>query len=583
MTYGSRLVLMAALSAALVSTGCQSRTGLAGPDSGAPVPSNPNPDTADPIIFVDAPGVDTTSPVPPAGAANLTVSPPNVDLGTIDVGVTSSPVVVTVTNTGNAISGPLTVTVAGTGLVVSGCSGMTLAPRANCIITIKANAAVVGRISGTIEVADSAASSQRISVTGIVVSPGMRLTLAPSPLDLGTVVMGKTTTESIAMTNGTPFDLTGIVITVSGTGFSRSATGTCTDTLASGQFCTIDVSFAATVTGLAKGTVTVQQGGVIFSVPVTVKVPSPGAPLFMSPPSASLQTVVGTPSSPVIFKVAGDLSTGVTVTITGSNAKDFSFSSDCPTIATTGANDTCQVTVVYNPKTAPTTNSVATLTVAQPGAVGGAATANLTGTATSSPGMCVAVPPCGGDVVGTWTVKSSCLKASGSSDISYLGLTCVPNVATITGSASVSGSLTLGADGKYTDNTVTTGSDSWQLDRSCTILSGTVVKCEAIGAVFSSSLSIYGYESFICQDVASSGGCTCQGKINQPGGMGLLCNDAMPKGKYRTASNKLTLGDWLTYSYCVNGDEMTLSPAPDWSTSFSTPYQGTVVLQRSGG
>lgn len=66
--------------------------------------------------------------------------------------------------------------------------------------------------------------------------------------------------------------------------------------------------------------------------------------------------------------------------------------------------------------------------------------------------------------------------------------------------------------------------------------------------------------------------------------VGKTATDAMPKGKYRTASNKLTLGDWLTYSYCVNGDEMTLSPAPDLSTSFfSTPYQGTVVLQRSGG
>jgi hypothetical protein len=379
MTYKKRLLLMAALPAAFALTGCQSRTGLAekGPDSGAPVPGNP--DTAGPVASVDVPGVDTTSTVQPAGTANLTVSPPNVDFGMIDVGATSPPVVVTVTNVGNGTSGPLTVTVAGTGIMVSGCSGMTLAPQANCILTITAKLTTVARISGTIEVGDSAAGSKKISVTGIFVSPGMRWTLAPSPLDLGTVVMGKTTTGSIAMTNGTLFDLTGIVITVSGTGFSRAATGTCTDTLASGQFCLIDVSFAATVTGSAKGTVTVQQGGVTTPVPVTAMVPSLGAALVIRPTAASLETVVGTPSSPVIFDVAGDVSTGVTVTLAGANAKDFSFTSSCPTVGTGGTSSSCQVSVVYNPKTAPATNSTATLTVAQPGTSGASASATLSG------------------------------------------------------------------------------------------------------------------------------------------------------------------------------------------------------------
>lgn len=417
MAYGNRLVLMAALSTALVSTGCQSKTGLAGsdsgtpvpgnpnPDSGAPVPGNPNPDTAEPVVSVDAaPGVDTNSSVPPAGTANLTVSPPNVDLGVFDVSLPSSPVVVTVTNTGNATSGPLTVTVAGAGLMVSGCSGMTLAPQANCTLTITAKLASAARISGTIEVGDGTAGSQRISVTGIVVHPGMQPTLVPSPLDLGTVVMGKTVTGRIVMTNVSFFDLSGITIAVSGTGFSLSASGTCTDKLAEQQSCNIDVSFTAGSTpGPAKGMVTVSQGGMIRPVAVTATVASSGAPLFISPPSASLQTVVGTPSSPAIFKVAGDLSTGVTVIIAGTNAKDFSFTSDCPTIGTSGSSDTCQINVVYDPKTAPVTNSVATLTVALPGAGGASASAALTGNATTSPANPVDLIPIDNTVSG-WTI-----------------------------------------------------------------------------------------------------------------------------------------------------------------------------------
>ena len=73
---------------------------------------------------------------------------------------------------------------------------------------------------------------------------------------------------------------------------------------------------------------------------------------------------------------------------------------------------------------------------------------------------CSEVSACGGDVVGDWEVKSQCLTFDGEADISYLGLTCVPNVASIKGSLKVTGKLSLGGDGKFTDSTVTTGSGS---------------------------------------------------------------------------------------------------------------------------
>jgi hypothetical protein len=207
------------------------------------------------------------------------------------------------------------------------------------------------------------------------------------------------------------------------------------------------------------------------------------------------------------------------------------------------------------------------------------------GSSSSGGGSCTEVTACGGDVVGTWEVKSQCLTFDGPADISYLGLTCVPNVAMIKGSLKVTGKLTLGSDGKYKDATTTTGSEVWQMDKSCLILSGTKVKCASIGTVFEGALKGFGYESMVCTDASSGGGCTCVDTINtdapdgRPGGMGILHNDAAIKGVYKTNGNKLMIGDSLSYTYCVKGDEMTVSPIP---VEFSaTPYRGTIVLTRS--
>ena len=214
-----------------------------------------------------------------------------------------------------------------------------------------------------------------------------------------------------------------------------------------------------------------------------------------------------------------------------------------------------------------------------PSSGGGGGAGGSGGTTGSTGGSCGTVTPCGGDVLGTWDVKSSCLQISGTSDISYLGLACL--TAEITGTVNVTGTLTLDADGKYTDNTVTKGSDSWALGASCLDLSGTHVGCDQISNVFAVTLSGYGYEEFKCVDAASGGGCTCQGKINSTGGLGLLYNDLTATGKYTSANNTLSIGDALEYSYCVKGTELTVTPKP--GTMNSTPYAGTVVLQNSGG
>jgi hypothetical protein len=111
----------------------------------------------------------------------------------------------------------------------------------------------------------------------------------------------------------------------------------------------------------------------------------------LTPDSANLLTVWGCPSSPVTFTVdRGDGSGAVpTVIITGTNARYFSFTTDCNKPLVGDAPYSCQVTVVYNPAQA-FTEHTATLTVA----VGDASySATLTGTAIHAQGPSITGTP----------------------------------------------------------------------------------------------------------------------------------------------------------------------------------------------
>jgi hypothetical protein len=206
------------------------------------------------------------------------------------------------------------------------------------------------------------------------------------------------------------------------------------------------------------------------------------------------------------------------------------------------------------------------------GAAGGSggASGGAGGTASGGgPGgaSCSSVTPCGGDVVGTWTVTSSCLNVSGQLDMSPLGLGCAS--AAVTGSLKVTGTWTARSDGTYSDNTTTTGDEVFSLPASCLNISGTTITCEGLASVF----PILGYDSVSCTS-ATSGGCTCPATVKQTGWAGVVTFDASTSGKYATAGNVVTLDGEAKYSYCVSGSQMTWTPQ---STSPTTT--GTVVFQ----
>ena len=183
---------------------------------------------------------------------------------------------------------------------------------------------------------------------------------------------------------------------------------------------------------------------------------------------------------------------------------------------------------------------------------------------------CPNVTACGGDVVGTWTVTSSCLKVSGNLDPSLVGAGCssVP----VTGDLQVSGTWTAVGNGTFTDNTMTTGTEQFALGPSCLIVSSTPVSCTGIAGF----IQLLGFSSLTCTS-AAGGGCDCSGTVQQPGGVGLPSPAPSTTGNYTTGANTLTVtgdsGD-TKYSYCASASKLTLTPQ-----STTPTLTGTIVLQ----
>ena len=188
------------------------------------------------------------------------------------------------------------------------------------------------------------------------------------------------------------------------------------------------------------------------------------------------------------------------------------------------------------------------------------------GTPTAS---CDSVTACGGAAVGTWTVSSSCLKVAGQLDLqATFGFTCPAGQ--VTGSLQVAGTWTANADGTFTDNTTTTGTEQLSLPVACLTLSGAPVTCDRLASVMAG-----GYYATATCTAAASGGCSCSATVNQSGSIGQVSTDPQTTGNYTTGNNAVTITqDNSSYSYCAGNNKLTLSPA-----GAAPAITGTIVLQ----
>jgi hypothetical protein len=203
------------------------------------------------------------------------------------------------------------------------------------------------------------------------------------------------------------------------------------------------------------------------------------------------------------------------------------------------------------------------------GTAGGASGSTATGGTGGSGGVlsCTNVTPCGGSVVGNWTVASSCLKLSGDMDVTVTSLGCA--TVPVEGSLQTTGTFVANEDRSYTDNTVTTASVRFPLAPACLSVSSVPVTCDRAGDVFAA----IGWKSGSCSE--TNGQCNCSLSTEQMAGIGRVAAFTEPTGSYTTDGTTLSV-DILKYSYCTSGNTLTLTPQMSALT-------GTVVLTKEGG
>ncbi len=185
---------------------------------------------------------------------------------------------------------------------------------------------------------------------------------------------------------------------------------------------------------------------------------------------------------------------------------------------------------------------------------------------------CSSVEPCGGDVVGNWTVRGSCLTRTGEIDISMVGVGC--NSAPITDSAlAVRGTWTAEIDGTYRDELVWTGEETFTLAPACLEVAGTLTTCDRLNGPISTVSDYLGLAYAVVTCVADPvGGCTCTAEIEQ---------DARgATGTYQATGNRVTTSSGLVFAYCTDGHTVTLTPER-WGETTTTTTTGTVVATTS--
>src|SRR5271168_496786 len=193
-----------------------------------------------------------TTPSDP-GTGILSPSVTSVSFASIAVGNTATQSL-TVTNTGLGTVTISGATLTGAGFtVIGGNPSGTIAVGQSSTIQIQFAPTSGGAINGSLTVVSNASNSPlTTSLTGTGAQTG--LTITPSTLSFGNVIVGQSGTQSVKLTNSGNSSLTINMATVLGTGFGISGLSFPT-TLTAGQSVSFSAQFAPTSAGASTGSI----------------------------------------------------------------------------------------------------------------------------------------------------------------------------------------------------------------------------------------------------------------------------------------------------------------------------------------
>lgn len=351
-----------------------------------------------------------------AGAVN-TVSPSNVApvsllalsqgalsfTGNTAVGTASASQAVTVSNAGTSVIHIMGVLTSADFTATSNCA--TLNPGDACTLNISFTPQSAGAHSSAVELqTDAATSLEFVSVLGTGLPASV--TLAPTTLDFGSVLLGRTSALSTTFTNTGTTSVTLGALTTSGDYSIASATTASTPcsagtVLASGASCSIAIVFSPTQTGPRPGTLSVANSATALPLTATLTGIGAQSQLTATPNGLTFGDVLTGKTAQLSLTLSNGSATdvnGLTFSITG----DYAVTSTCGP-GTLRAGSACSITVAFTPTAAGARTGTLTINSSDPtspllvpltgnGTQAGAFTLTANGGAVASASEPVAIP-----------------------------------------------------------------------------------------------------------------------------------------------------------------------------------------------
>ena len=299
------------------------------------------------------------SPYPDAFLAKLSpspfvmLSPSSLNFGNQNLGTSSTPQSVTLTNSGEAPLSISSIVTSGDFSQTNTCPvGGSLPTGSNCIITVTFTPSVLGSESGSVSITDNAPNNpQSVSLTGVGIAP--LVTLSPTSLSFGNQPVGITSgqqTSTLTNTGNATLMITSIQVTGINSGdFAQS--NNCGTSVPAGGGCTITVTFTPSVLGSESASVGITDNAPNNPQSVPLTGAGVAALVTLSPTSLSFANQpVGITSGPQTSTLTntGNATLMIgSIQVAGANTADFAEINNCGTSVPAGGG--CTITVNFTP------------------------------------------------------------------------------------------------------------------------------------------------------------------------------------------------------------------------------------------
>jgi len=293
----------------------------------------------------------------------VVLSPSTLSFGKVEIGRTSLPQTVVLTNTGNATLDISAITIANPTIypIYKSCP-TTLAAGSSCNFAVAFSPTAPGLFVSQVKVFDNAPGSpQVVTVSASSDVPGVAL--SPTQVNFGTVAEGGTSaSQTVTVTNQSDNTLNSLGVTVAGSGFTLA--NQCGTSLPPNGTCTFSVTFSPTGGGTQTGSVTVTDSDPSSPQLAGLVGTGTSGAVGLSPPFLTFAArLVGTTSPGQSFTVTNSGSTPLSmISILASG--DYAQTNNCPTSLSAGAS--CTVTVTFTPSAEGTRRGFVTLSDTDP-------------------------------------------------------------------------------------------------------------------------------------------------------------------------------------------------------------------------